>query len=161
MLKKCLILVTIINITSAAAVLAEDIPKNTKAIYFQPSDIIGILEKTPWRFKEVIDEYGDPKFLLKIDDYEASLWTTGCKTDFCKDIRLYSYIKFDGNGPDPKRINHWNQWQRWTKAYIDDDNDAVLEAEIDLKDGATIEAIHTLFATYSSHLHKFTKKMKK
>lgn len=119
-------------------------------------DISKILKLTPLAFDETQDEWGDPQFLIEVGNKEVILWTYGCEDKKCDDLRLYTFWKIGGNGPNLKKLNTWNNEQRWTKAYMDGDNDAVLEFDLDVRDGITAETLLNFFEIYSAHVYKFT-----
>lgn len=58
-----------------------------------------------------------------------------------KDRVLTAHARFKGYTNDLKFINDWNRTKRFSRAYIDKDQDIVLEAEIDLEPGMSEEAI--------------------
>lgn len=62
-----------------------------------------------------------------------------------KDVRIY--IVYDTSEEiDRERVesaNRWNRRQRWTKTYIDDDGNWVIEADLLVAPGVTEEAIAT------------------
>lgn len=58
-----------------------------------------------------------------------------------KDRVLTAHARFKGYSNDLKFINDWNRTKRFSRAYIDKDQDIVLEAEIDLEPGVSEEAI--------------------
>jgi Putative bacterial sensory transduction regulator len=74
-----------------------------------------------------------------------------------EDIQLYA--GWDLDGTTLNRVNEFNREKRWAKAYLDDDGDPVIEADLDFEGGVTqdsFERFIKLFvqvaALYAEHL---------
>lgn len=138
----------------------EDVKDKNKVLYgVNSKDLAKVLALTPLKHDETKDEWGDPQYLIEIGNREVILWTYGCDKGKCDDIRLSTFWKIGGNGPNLQKINQWNNEQRWTKAYMDTDNDAVLEFDMDVRDGVTYDSLLNFFEIYSSHVYKFSEYM--
>ena len=68
------------------------------------------------------------------------------------DIQLYAW--FD-NKVSLEKINDWNRKQRFTRAYKDKDGDAVLECDLDLEGGVTLENVKAFIDFYRNMLPRF------
>lgn len=155
----------LLGITETASVKAENVvnaslsPEKTQnEVYYGLSakNISEILKKSRLDFEETKDEWNDPQFFIYLDNSkEIVLWAYGCEKGMCKDLRLWSYWKTKNNPIDLKQINRWNSQQRWTKAYIDRDSDAVLEMDFDADGGITIDGFMNFLEIYIKHLHQF------
>jgi hypothetical protein len=55
----------------------------------------------------------------------------------CEDILLWSWYDIT---PRLQVVNQWNADERWTRAYVDNDQDAVLEMDINATGGIGIDA---------------------
>ena len=64
-----------------------------------------------------------------------------------QNIQLYSYFKKQKK-MDLKKINEWNATKRFSRAYLDQDGDAVIEWDIDLEGGTTAGALKESIRTY-------------
>lgn len=138
-------------------IFLTDAPKADGVFYgLTATQIQDILKTTPLRFDQTEDDWGDPQFMIEIAGKEIILFTYKCKTGKCQDLRLYTYWRTGGKTPDYKILNKWNIEQRWTKSYVDSDNDIVLEVDIDIKDGITEQAILNMIEIYSNHVLKFS-----
>ena len=55
------------------------------------------------------------------------------------------------------RINEWNRTKRFTRAYLDNDNEPMLEGDIELTGGVTERNVKEWFKTYVASLKAFQK----
>ena len=62
-------------------------------------------------------------------------------------IQLYSFFKKQKR-MDLKKVNEWNATKRFSRAYIDEDGDAVIEWDVDLEGGTTSGALKESIRTY-------------
>lgn len=130
----------------------------SKAVYFGLSseDLTTILKKTKLDYEESQDDWSDPQFFIYLDNrQEVVMWTYGCENKKCQDIRLWTYFPRNGREPDFAKINYWNSEQRWTKAYFDQDRDAVLEMDFDADGGVTEDAVINLLEIYITQIYEF------
>lgn len=60
------------------------------------------------------------------------------------DFMTFYYVEFPANATYGKleHINEWNREARFSRAYVDQDGDAVLEFDLDLEGGVTLGAVH-------------------
>lgn len=65
------------------------------------------------------------------------------KTNF----QLYSYFEKQKK-MDLKKVNEWNATKRFSRAYLDQDGDAVIEWDVDLEGGTTPGALKESIRTY-------------
>lgn len=62
-------------------------------------------------------------------------------------IQLYSYFEKQKK-MDLKKVNEWNATKRFSRAYLDQDGDAVIEWDVDLEGGTTADALKESIRTY-------------
>ena len=62
---------------------------------------------------------------------------------------------------DLERLNAWNRDYRYTKAYVNADNNTVFESDFSLEGGATAESIVIFFDTFRESLGLFVGEMRK
>jgi hypothetical protein len=55
-----------------------------------------------------------------------------------EDVQLYAV--WDADGTTLERLNEFNRDKRWVKAYLDDEGDPVIEADLDFEGGVTQDA---------------------
>ena len=63
---------------------------------------------------------------------------------------LQLYIGFKGVRASVNRINEWNRTHRFSRAYIDKDNDPVLESDLDFAGGVTLDTIKNFITLFES-----------
>jgi Putative bacterial sensory transduction regulator len=71
-------------------------------------------------------------------------------------IQLYAGFK-SGGKVSLDTINTWNREKRFSRAYIDSENDAVIESDLDLEGGVSNKAIDEFIRTFRTSLKDFTK----
>ncbi len=97
---------------------------------------------------------GNPKIIGKIDNIPYIIRFRNCMDQTqCEDMnfRVGFLIK-----PDASIINNWNKAKRFSKAYLDDDNDAILEWDVILYGGITKENMDRSFSYWRLTLAQFT-----
>lgn len=90
--------------------------------------------------------------ILKEEGYAVSLerervlvW----KIDGARSLLLLSddggsiqfYASFGDSSATLKKVNEWNRTKRYSRSYLDDDGDPVLELDLDLAGGVTVERV--------------------
>jgi putative sensory transduction regulator len=63
-------------------------------------------------------------------------------------LQFYSYFKKQKKKMDLKKVNEWNATKRFSRAYLDQDGDAVIEWDVDLEGGTTAGALKESIRTY-------------
>lgn len=80
------------------------------------------------------DDDGDPLIHAEGNGYKFVILFYGCTAGKeCTTLGLYA--GWTGSSADIEKINQWNRDNRFGRAYIDKDNDPVVEMDIDLDDG--------------------------
>jgi hypothetical protein len=80
------------------------------------------------------DNDGDPMLQVEGKGYKFAILFYGC-TNHRDCVTLGLYAGWTGSTADLAKINKWNKDNRFGRAYIDDENDPVVEMDIDLDDG--------------------------
>ena len=62
-------------------------------------------------------------------------------------VQFYSFFKKQKR-MDLKKVNEWNATKRFSRAYLDQDGDAVIEWDVDLEGGTTAGALKESIRTY-------------
>ena len=70
---------------------------------------------------------------------------------------LMLYCGFQGVKVDTKKINEWNKKHRFSRAYIDDSNDPVLESDLDFDGGVTLESLKIFVTVFKSSATEYKK----
>jgi len=79
---------------------------------------------------------GDPLINAEIGGVAYQIFFRNCTegTD-CEDLNFY--LGFLDNKPSLEQINAWNISKRFSRAYLDQDNDACVEMDLDLVQGVS------------------------
>ncbi len=147
-----MIAATIIAGTPAAHAQNWIDAKNPKALF--------ALAKTEGYAPEMISKKGEaPSFRMSVDGVNSLVLFMDCddaKTN-CKTIQFYAgYSVSDVFETD--RINQWNRDKRFSRAYVDNSGDPVLEMDLDLDfNGLPRENIVESFAIWRTALGNFSK----
>ena len=75
-----------------------------------------------------------------------------------RDISLQAY--FSGGRVSFSRINEWNRRTRFSTAYLDNDNDPVLEAHLDFEGGVTGESIYRFISLFATSVEAFANEIR-
>ncbi len=68
---------------------------------------------------------------------------------------LQLYAGFTGFDVTLGRINEWNRTKRFSKAYLDDDDDPCLESDLDLEGGVSVKSIGEFIKTFGISVETF------
>lgn len=68
---------------------------------------------------------------------------------------LMTRFAVSGTDATLQSMNEWNRTKRYSRAYLDDDGDPVLESDLDLDGGVTRARVEDFFRTFSSALSLF------
>lgn len=140
------------GITAAPASAAEYIGT------IEPNDIVEMLRDNGYEDVHIADtDYEDlPILNFKLADSNAVIYFYECgKTGkACEFLQLYVGWSMD-NRPSYKAINDFNAGERFSQAYIDDENDPVIEQWVTLEGGISdVNFINTV-ATFGEVVDKF------
>lgn len=98
---------------------------------------------------------GDPKITGKIEGVQYAVYFMNCTDNkACEDLNFYA--GFLDNKPSLETINAWNRDKRFGKAYLDSDDDAVIEFDINLEHGVTRDNMDAGFQIWSLILKQYT-----
>jgi hypothetical protein len=93
-------------------------------------------------------EVGNGSYGFTIKGYKVLLFNKG------DDIQLCAV--FSGNRVSLNRINEWNREKRFSRAYLDKDGDAVIEADLDFDGGVTGETLLRFIAVFVQSVESFS-----
>lgn len=71
-------------------------------------------------------------------------------------IQFYSYFKKQKK-TDLKKVNEWNATKRFSRVYLDQDGDVVIEWDVDLEGGTTTGALKESIRTYRLGVMEFVR----
>lgn len=91
---------------------------------------------------------GDPQITGKIDGITYQVYFRNCTdgTD-CEDLNFY--LGFLDIKPGLEKVNEWNFNKRFSRAYLDQDEDACVEMDLDLVQGVTAEYLDAQFSLWN------------
>jgi len=93
------------------------------------------------------EEIGHAVWRVVMGDFNAIVFH-----DFSS-IRLYA--AFDSEA-SLGLVNRWNIEKRFSKAHIDEEGDPVLESDLDLSPGVTLETVQDFFRTFEASIVLFS-----
>lgn len=98
---------------------------------------------------------GNPKIAGRMNGVPYSVFFLNCPSaSTCADMNFYAGF-LDAKLPI-ERINQWNRDKRFGKAYLDNDNDAVIEMDINIEAGVARDNMAETFTIWRLLLDQFT-----
>jgi hypothetical protein len=105
------------------------------------------------------DSAGDPQIMGRIDGIQYTVNFYGCNSGAnCTTIQFRAAWKNPGN-VTLEQMNSWNQDKRFGKAYLDFDNDPVIEWDINLFGGVSARNLDDTFDWWKIVLENFAADM--
>lgn len=135
---------------------AED-PSRIDTVYTSvaPADVGAILRELGVTYQQTTDSTGDPKYTFELRGYKAALVSYGCEDGRCQSLQMWAGFSME-EPPSLLAVNEWNRTKRFGRAYLDAENDPVLESDLDLEGGVSAEAIGEWIRTFGLLLLQFT-----
>jgi len=141
----------------AAALAALAVPATASAQNVtptRPAAIQALLLEEGYRAKLGTDDVGDPMITSATAGYEFDIMFYDCTDNAaCKSIQFYIGLSDPDNG-SVEEMNVWNSENRYTRAYLDEDGDAILRMDVSMPgDGVSREVFMeklSLWATLMS-----------
>lgn len=124
-----------------------------------PESVASVIRGKGFEVETTKDSGGDPMLRAEGKGYKFTVLFYGCTSGRdCATLGLYA--GWTGASADLGRINEWNRTNRFGRAYIDKENDPVIEMDIDLDDGGmsrplfedNIEFWMSVMANYSKYV---------
>lgn len=98
---------------------------------------------------------GDPQITGKVDGITYQIYFRNCTNNTnCEDLNFY--LGFLDLKPTLEQINDWNYNKRFSRAYLDQDQDACVEMDIDLVAGVTAEYLDSQFGIWNMVVTQFS-----
>jgi len=129
-------------IAAVAAVWA--LPAQAQMVKAQePESVVHALQQAGYAAKLGADDTGDPMISSGVDGSQFKVFFYNC-TDHEQCATVQFHIGFDlKENIGLARINEWNRTQRFGRAYLDAENDPILQMDVDLDDGGLSMALFT------------------
>jgi hypothetical protein len=119
-----------------------------------PEEMEAILRAAGYRYERLQGTGKLVAFSLSMGNFLAALVLDDCRGGRCES--LYLAVPFGmRNPPSLERINAWNREKRFSRAYLMDDGDPVLESNLSLTGGVTRETIVSFLKTFEVSLSEF------
>jgi Putative bacterial sensory transduction regulator len=132
----------------AAPAMAQSAPAGIVVTQLSNSQAAAVLKRMGFDYKPTEKEPSN--FVFTLDGYKVVL------LNYPNSIQLYAGFKSSGK-VSLETINTWNREKRFSRAYIDGDNDAVIESDLDLEGGVSNKAIDEFIRTFRTSLRDFAK----
>ena len=140
------LLLAALTILSAAPASAQLQPDATVMTKVTIPDIMAFLSHEGYTGAEV-DEDGDVKFRIE------------GKTVYIRPGKSETSMSFLGawgnTQATPEKVNSWNKTKRFSRAYLDHENDPVLELDLDFAGGVTVARVKDFFLTIRTSVDLF------
>lgn len=107
-----------------------------------------VLKRMGFEYKPT--EKDPSNFVFTMDGYKIVL------LNYPQSLQLYAGFNSDGK-VSLETINSWNKGKRFSRAYLDDEQDAVIESDLDLEGGVSEETIDEFIRTFRTSLRDFAK----
>lgn len=100
-----------------------------------------IMQDLGYRAQLDVDDVGDPLIVSTASGYKFRVLFYDCdKREGCNAIQFWAGFDTDEVG-SIERMNEWNAEKRFGKAYIDDENDPIVEMHYNIEGGVTRDNI--------------------
>jgi len=128
----------------AAAALAafSSLPAQAQMVKGQdPGTVVRALQKEGYAAKLGVDKVGDPMITSGASGTTFQIFFYNC-TDHkaCATVSFHAGYDLTTN-VGLEKINEWNRSKRFGRAYLDKENDPILEMDVDLDDGGMSQAL--------------------
>jgi hypothetical protein len=149
--------------TLALAALAASwaVPAAAQMVRAQdPDSLVRAMQKAGYAAKLGADKVGDPMITSGASGTTFQIFFYNCTAHkACATVQFHS--GYDLTKPvSLARINEWNSGQRFGRAYLDKEDDPILEMDVDLDDGGLSSALFidnlefwtSVLATFEKHI---------
>ncbi|MEA2999021.1 MAG: hypothetical protein QOH04_1035 [Sphingomonadales bacterium] len=136
-------------------------PAATYLVHAQdPSTIVRALIGGGYSAKLGVDKVGDPMVTSAVGGTTFQIFFYNCTNHTgCATVQFHSGYDLN-TAPPLETINEWNRSQRFGRAYLDKENDPILEMDVDLDDGGlspllfidNIEFWATILGKFETHI---------
>lgn len=128
--------------TIAIAAAAAAVPAQAQMVRGQsPGSLVQALQKAGYAAKLGVDKVGDPMITSGAAGTTFQIFFYNCKGGKdCATVTFHSGYDLKSN-IGLERINEWNRGKRFGRAYLDKEDDPILEMDVDLDDGGLSPAL--------------------
>ena len=120
----------------AALAAAWAVPAQSQMVRAQdPGSLVRALQQGGYAAKLGVDKVGDPMITSGVGGTTFQIFFYNCtKNKDCATVQFHS--GYDLKTPvSLDKLNEWNRNKRFGRAFLDSENDPILEMDVDLDDG--------------------------
>ena len=100
-----------------------------------PSTLAQALQQAGYAARIGIDRVGDPRITSSVSGTSFEILFYNCTANKdCATVQFHSGYDLQ-TSPSLQQINDWNSKKRFGRAFLDKENDPILEMDLDLDDG--------------------------
>jgi hypothetical protein len=126
-----------------------------------PDEMAKILQDIGYRAEILKNNEGKRRIRTRIGGWNVTLNFYSCDDkENCKSIGVRSFFENEKKR-SAQWANEWNREKRFTKVYIDKDNDVNIEYDFLFRDGVTKGNVRAYFDVYEDQLKDFVEALKK
>ena len=132
----------LIRLAAAAALAAHAVPSAAQMVRAQdPQSLVVALQGAGYAAKLGTDRVGDPMITSGVSGSNFQIFFYNCTEHRdCATVQFHS--GYDVRNPvDLPKLNEWNRTKRFARAFLDKENDPILEMDVDLDDGGLSPAL--------------------
>ena len=126
----------------AALAASWTLPAQAQMVRGQdPGTLVRALQQEGYSAKLGVDKVGDPMITSSVSGTTFQIYFYNC-TDHkaCATITFHSGYDLK-TGIGLEKVNEWNRGKRFGRAYLDKEDDPILEMDVDLDDGGMSQAL--------------------
>lgn len=145
----------------AALTATWAVPAGAQLVRAQdPQSLVQALQGAGYTAKQGTDKVGDPMITSGVSGTSFQIFFYNCVDHKqCATVTFHSGYDLKAS-PGLDRINEWNRGQRFGRAYLDKEDDPILEMDVDLDDGGispllfvdNIEFWASILAAFEKHI---------
>ncbi len=124
------------SLTLAALAASWALPAQAQMVRAQdPDSLVQALQEGGYAARLGTDKVGDPMITSGVGGTTFQIFFYNCTDNReCATVQFHSGYALDET-ISLERINEWNSSERFGRAYLDDEDDPILEMDVDLDDG--------------------------
>jgi hypothetical protein len=106
-----------------------------------PQSLVRALQDGGYAARLGTDKVGDPMITSGVSGTSFQIYFYNCTNhQQCATVTFHSGYDLNSS-PSLERMNEWNRGKRFARAYLDKENDPILEMDVDLDDGGLSAAL--------------------
>lgn len=126
---------------------------------YEPNSIVHYLQNGGYKAKLEADDDGDPVIRTGVDGIDFNVYFYGCKKNQkCSEIQFSAGFDYpDGKGPNLEKMNSWNREWRFSRAFLDEEQDPIFRMDIMSADDGQISpyTFRSYLALWRNELAEF------